>query len=57
MSVKYIHIVKRIGIFKFSFYKLRKKWSLRLEFSSDNWSTNEESINERTEDTRSGRTF
>jgi len=30
---KYIHKEFTIGIFRFSFFRLDKKWSLRLEFS------------------------
>jgi len=29
----YVHKVFTIGIFRFSFFKLDKKWTLRLEFS------------------------
>ena len=30
---KYIHIEKRFWIFRFSFYKLRNKWTIRFEIS------------------------
>ena len=31
---KQIHKEFKIGIFRFSFYKLRNKWTFRLELSS-----------------------
>lgn len=34
MPHKYIHYEKKIWIFRFSFYKLRHKWTVRFELSS-----------------------
>ena len=37
-KAKQIHWEKRIGIFRISFYKLKNKWTFRIELSSNNWS-------------------
>jgi len=33
MKNNYIHFEKRFWIFRFSFYKLGQKWSMRFEFA------------------------
>lgn len=35
---KQTHKEFKFWLFRFSFYKLNNKWTLRFELSSDNWS-------------------